>query len=77
MALFGAKEGIGLETWASNTPAVSTYIGKGVGALLTAVRNDERPTRDESFPVRTEGEHAGKRMRPDTRLYMRFPQSVR
>jgi len=73
MKYFNAK-GIGLETWASNNKAVNSYVR--AGALLTSAQNGERPTLDETFPIAEEGKHAGKHVRPDTRLYMKFPESA-
>lgn len=69
---FGATA-IGWETWASNNKAVNAYIR--AGAALTRAVNSKRPTLDTTFPVATEGDHVGKHIRPDTRLYMRAPES--
>lgn len=64
MALWGARS-IGLETWASNTAAVKTYIA--AGAELVTTKEGLRPTRDPSHQPH------GKRL--DVRLYMHYPWS--
>ena len=65
MALFGARR-IGLETWASNTAAVKTYLK--AGASLVTTQDGERPTLAPT-PCETDGK------RRDVRLYMHFPQT--
>lgn len=67
MALWGARN-IGLETWASNTAAVRTYLA--AGAELVTTKDDVRPTLD-----RTKFQH--ERHRNDVRLYMHFAWSVK
>lgn len=73
MGLYRAKR-IGLETWASNTGAVKSYLG--AKAVLSNLSGEVlRPTLDESFPIAEDGAHKGKHVRTDIRLYMKFPWS--
>lgn len=67
MALWGANN-IGLETWASNTAAVRTYLS--AGAELITTKDDVRPTQD-----RTKFQH--EHHRNDVRLYMNYPWSAK
>jgi len=67
MALYGAR-GIGLETWASNTGAVRSYLASG--AELVTTRDDVRPT------LKPEpGDIDGKRR--DVRLFMKWPHTLK
>lgn len=59
LATFGQRD-IWLETWASNTAAVKTYLG--VDARLITVANAKRPTLQSE----------NRAERDDTRLFMRF-----
>ena len=66
MALWGARN-IGLETWASNTAAVKTYLN--AGAPLVTTKDDVRPTLNRhNFQYQNH--------RNDVRLYMNFPWSA-
>lgn len=65
MALWAAKN-IGLETWASNTPAVRTYLS--AGAELVTTKDDIRPTLDRQ-------KFSHENHRNDVRLYMHYPWS--
>lgn len=67
MALWGARN-IGLETWASNTPAVKTYLS--AGAELVTTKDDVRPT-----TLRGPGRFQYNNHRNDVRLYMNYPWS--
>lgn len=67
MALWGARN-IGLETWASNTAAVRTYLS--AGAELVTTKDAIRPTQ-----VRGPGSFQHNNHRNDVRLYMNYPWS--
>ena len=75
-----SEEGYGLETWASNTRAVSIY--SKVGARLVRARDTERnPDTGQTEPImrptlsprQYDPVIAGEHYRYDTRLYMAFP----
>jgi hypothetical protein len=67
MALWGARN-IGLETWASNTPAVRTYLS--AGAELVTTKDDVRPTLNRN-------NFSHQNHRNDVRLYMNYPWSAK
>jgi hypothetical protein len=67
MALWGARN-IGLETWASNTAAVRTYLS--AGAQLVTTKDDVRPTLDRQ-------KFSHQNHRNDVRLYMHYPWSAK
>ena len=69
MALWGARN-VGLATWASNTPAVRTYLA--AGAELVTTKDDVRPT-----ILRGPGKFQYENHRNDVRLYMQFPWSAK
>jgi len=66
MFFYGARK-IGLETWASNTPAVRSYLG--ASAVLVTTQDSMRPTR---VPEHQDANG----MRRDVRLYMQYPWSM-
>jgi GNAT superfamily N-acetyltransferase len=66
MYFYGAKR-IGLETWASNTTAVRSYLG--AGAVLKTTQDSMRLTR---IPEQQDANG----MRRDVRLYMQYPWSM-
>jgi hypothetical protein len=66
-ALFD-RRAIGLETWGSNGPAVSTYLR--AGAALIRTRDGKRPT------LKTEMQDANGE-RQDVRLFMGFKRTLR
>ncbi len=79
-ALHGANLGIGLETWASNTGAVKTYMRAGAQLMATSSEERNALTGEISRVVRpTQTEDPtntvinGVTYRPDTRLFMAFP----
>ncbi len=63
MALYGA-EGIGLETWGSNTKAVRSYLRSG--AELVSTQDDVRPT----------WVSGNSEQRQDIRLFMQFTRTM-
>lgn len=71
MVIFKARN-IGLETWASNTPAVRTYLG--AQAVLVTTVDSQRPTLQTGPHTHL---NEGVRSRADVRLYMKYPWSAR